>query len=81
MAKNLATLIASGGGDGPEAQTAALADALNMEWQEDAVKIVVLITDAPPHGIGEHGDGFTKSPDRASTPLFYLVTLTASSRE
>ncbi|KAF6752985.1 hypothetical protein DFP72DRAFT_433768 [Ephemerocybe angulata] len=31
---------------GPEASTAALADALNMEWDEDAVKIVVLITDA-----------------------------------
>jgi len=26
--------------------------------------MVVLITDAPPHGIGESGDGFTESPDQ-----------------
>ena len=64
MQANLNSLNALGGGDGPEAQTAALAAALDMEWNEKAVKMVVLITDAPPHGIGEDGDGFTKSPDR-----------------
>jgi Mg-chelatase subunit ChlD len=64
MERNLASLIASGGGDGPEAQTAAIAEALNTEWTEDAMKIVILITDAPPHGLGESGDGFDKSPDR-----------------
>ncbi|KIM43727.1 hypothetical protein M413DRAFT_443633 [Hebeloma cylindrosporum] len=62
--KNLASLVASGGGDGPEAQTAALAAALNMDWAENAVKMVILITDAPPHGIGESRDGFTESPDQ-----------------
>ena len=50
-------LYASGGGDGPEAVTAALAEALNMDWREYASKMVVLIADAPPHGIGEYGDG------------------------
>ncbi|KAF9530874.1 hypothetical protein CPB83DRAFT_809736 [Crepidotus variabilis] len=64
MQKNLHGLIASGGGDGPEAQTAAIAAALDMEWKEDAVKMAVLITDAPPHGLGERGDGFEKSPDQ-----------------
>ncbi|KJA21808.1 hypothetical protein HYPSUDRAFT_202713 [Hypholoma sublateritium FD-334 SS-4] len=64
MQRNLASLIASGGGDGPEAQTAALADALNMEWTEKAVKLVILITDSPPHGLGERGDGFSESPDQ-----------------
>ena len=64
MEKNLASLNAMGGGDGPEAQTAALAAALDLEWREEAVKMVVLITDAPPHGLGEAGDGFTESPDR-----------------
>jgi hypothetical protein len=29
-----------------------------MEWREKAVKIVILITDAPPHGLGEFLDGF-----------------------
>jgi hypothetical protein len=55
--KDLSTLYASGGGDGPEAVTAALAEALNMEWREYASKMIVLIADAPPHGIGEYGDG------------------------
>lgn len=64
MQKNLTGLIASGGGDGPEAQTAVIAAALEMDWKEDAVKMAVLITDAPPHGLGESGDGFDKSPDR-----------------
>jgi len=64
MQANLNRLIASGGGDGPEAQTAALASALNMEWMDNAVKMVILITDSPPHGLGEAGDGFTESPDQ-----------------
>ena len=57
MQRHLSTLDASGGGDGPEAVTAALAEALNMEWRQHASKMVVLIGDAPPHGIGEYGDG------------------------
>lgn len=28
-----------------------------MEWRQYASKMVVLIADAPPHGIGEYGDG------------------------
>lgn len=28
-----------------------------MEWRPDASKMIVLIADAPPHGIGEYGDG------------------------
>ncbi|KAH9924268.1 uncharacterized protein BXZ73DRAFT_91272 [Epithele typhae] len=55
--KDLSTLYASGGGDGPEAVTAALHQALTMEWRPTASKMVVLIADAPPHGIGEYGDG------------------------
>lgn len=66
--KILASLIASGGGDGPEAQTAALARALNMDWAENSIRMVILITDSPPHGIGEHGDGFKRSPDRGCRP-------------
>jgi hypothetical protein len=64
MQKNLSSLVAAGGGDGPEAQTAALAAALDLDWAEGAIKMVVLITDAPPHGLGEPGDGFSESPDR-----------------
>lgn len=28
-----------------------------MDWRQHATKMVVLIADAPPHGIGEYGDG------------------------
>jgi hypothetical protein len=72
MQKNLSGLVAAGGGDGPEAQTAALAAALDLDWAENAIKMVVLITDSPPHGLGERGDGFSKSPERKSfIPRFF----------
>ncbi|KAF9046691.1 elongation factor-2 kinase [Panaeolus papilionaceus] len=67
--RHLSTLYASGGGDGPEAVTAALAEALNMEWRENASKMVVLIADAPPHGIGEYGDGFDEGSPDGHDPL------------
>ncbi|KAG6918775.1 hypothetical protein DXG01_011966 [Tephrocybe rancida] len=61
---DLTGLYASGGGDGPEAVTAAMAEVLGMAWREHSSKMVVLIADAPPHGIGEYGDGFDDgSPD------------------
>jgi hypothetical protein len=47
---------ANGGGDGPEAVTAALARALTMRWRSDCNRVAVLISDAPPHGIGSQGD-------------------------
>ena len=55
--RDLSSLYASGGGDGPEAVTAGLAEALKMDWRENASKMIVLIADAPPHGVGEYGDG------------------------
>ncbi|KIK38069.1 hypothetical protein CY34DRAFT_809747, partial [Suillus luteus UH-Slu-Lm8-n1] len=53
VASNLGGLVATGGGDGPEAQSDALSDALKVDWKDNTTKIVVLITDSPPHGIGE----------------------------
>ena len=41
---NLNSLAAHGGGDLPEATTAALDKALKLKWREDAAKIAVLIT-------------------------------------
>jgi len=62
--QDLSSLYATGGGDGPEAVTAGLNQALTMDWRQHATKMVVLIADAPPHGIGEYGDGFDDgSPD------------------
>ncbi|KAL7009959.1 hypothetical protein EMMF5_000868 [Cystobasidiomycetes sp. EMM_F5] len=55
----LKSLYASGGGDGPEAVTAAMHECLSLEWRQEASKMAVLVADAPPHGIGEYGDGFS----------------------
>ncbi|KAI0320543.1 elongation factor-2 kinase [Amylostereum chailletii] len=67
--RDLSTLYASGGGDGPEAVTAGLVEALNMEWRPQASKMIVLIADAPPHGIGEYGDGFDDGSPEGTDPL------------
>ncbi|MEM9546589.1 MAG: carboxypeptidase regulatory-like domain-containing protein [Bacteroidota bacterium] len=40
---------AQGGGDNPEAVEAALEETLNLNWRKDALKLVFLILDAPPH--------------------------------
>lgn len=47
----------SGGGDRPESVCCALNDCVSkLSWRDDAVKVVILITDAPPHGLGTLGD-------------------------
>lgn len=51
--ENLKTLYASGGGDGPEAVTAAMKATLELQWRPQASKMAVLVADAPSHGIGE----------------------------
>lgn len=65
----LKTLYASGGGDGPEAVTAAMKAALDLDWRPHATKLAVLIADAPPHGIGEYGDGFHDGSPDGEDPL------------
>ncbi|KZV93468.1 hypothetical protein EXIGLDRAFT_612901 [Exidia glandulosa HHB12029] len=67
--EHLKSLYASGGGDGPEAVTAGLHEALTMDWRPHASKMVVLIADAPPHGIGEYGDGFDEGSPDGHDPL------------
>lgn len=48
--QDLAPQIADGGGDYPEAVHTALDNAVNGHvWDEDAVKLCILVLDAPPH--------------------------------
>ncbi|XP_045171781.2 uncharacterized protein LOC123533890 [Mercenaria mercenaria] len=54
----LSDCSATGGGDTPEAVADALHDLLKLSWREEATKICVCISDAPPHGLGCGGDGF-----------------------
>jgi hypothetical protein len=64
MKANVDTMVASGGGDGPEAVTAGLHEVNELNWRPNATKVCVFIADAPPHGLGEDGDGFPNgSPD------------------
>lgn len=67
--QHLHTLYASGGGDGPEAVTAAMAELVALPWRPSATKLAVLITDAPPHGAGETGDGFPNGSPDGHDPL------------
>jgi len=61
----IASVSAQGGGDTPEAVTAALHDLTKLEFRDNATKVALLIADAPPHGLaGCSGDGFPNgSPD------------------
>mmetsp|Transcript_15712 Transcript_15712/g.46602 ORF Transcript_15712/g.46602 Transcript_15712/m.46602 type:complete len:427 (-) Transcript_15712:210-1490(-) len=63
------TMHAQGGGDGPEAVTAAMSDALGLPWRPNAAKVAVLIADAPPHGLEPCGDGFPNGDPEGRDPL------------
>lgn len=63
---------AQGGGDTPEAVADALHDVLKLSWRENATKICVLISDAPPHGLSPNGDTF---PEGCPAGLDPMVTV------
>lgn len=47
--ENLKAQSADGGGDFPEAMQDAMSKGLEFSWREDAVKVNMLVADAPPH--------------------------------
>lgn len=72
MQRNVNAQSAKTGGkhDGPEAVTAALFEALCIEWREDAAKLVVIMADAPPHGIRVSGrENYPKEDPDGKDPL------------
>ena len=71
VASVLSSLEADEGGDGPEAVADALQMGLRAEWRNGASKVAILITDAPPHGIGEDGDGFPNGCPLRTCPFFW----------
>mmetsp|Transcript_18309 Transcript_18309/g.39504 ORF Transcript_18309/g.39504 Transcript_18309/m.39504 type:complete len:434 (-) Transcript_18309:170-1471(-) len=75
MRRNLNDLTLGDGGDGPEAVGAALHATRIMPWRNDATKVCVLIADAPPHGLGETGDGFPDGEPDGSDPMVELDEL------
>ncbi|GAA6037465.1 hypothetical protein JCM8097_008201 [Rhodosporidiobolus ruineniae] len=78
MKEQLKTLYASGGGDGPEAVTAGIKAALDLDWRPTATKMCVLIADAPCHGIGEYGDGFPTGAPDGEDPLILARQMAAA---
>ncbi|KAK3278982.1 hypothetical protein CYMTET_13114 [Cymbomonas tetramitiformis] len=71
------TLSARGGGDGPEAVTAALDELLKLPFRPNAAKVAVLIADAPPHGLEPSGDGFPNGDPEGRDPLQIAQQLAA----
>ena len=61
--ENVKEMSAVGGGDGPEAVDTALHVANRMEYLRESAKIMVLIGDAPPHGVESSGAWPQGSPD------------------
>ena len=60
--KFISQCTTNGGGDVAESICCGLSDCLNkLEWRDDSVKLAILITDGPPHGlIGVFDDYFPK---------------------
>ncbi|GAA5871783.1 hypothetical protein JCM8547_008141 [Rhodosporidiobolus lusitaniae] len=78
MKEQLKSLYASGGGDGPEAVTAGIKAAMDLDWRAEATKMTVLIADAPCHGIGEYGDGFPQGSPDGEDPLVLARQMAAA---
>jgi hypothetical protein len=49
-------LEVSGGGDAPEAVYSGLEACLGLAWAPGSYRVVILVGDAPPHGVGAPGD-------------------------
>ncbi|XP_060594098.1 uncharacterized protein LOC132748484 [Ruditapes philippinarum] len=77
MKKWLRDCYAGGGGDIPEAVADAMNDLLKLSWREEATKICVFITDAPPHGLGAFRDKFPEGCPLGLDPMEIARALAA----
>lgn len=57
------------GGYEPGAVCCALHDALGMDWRKGSTKVVILVTDEPPHGLSKLGDSFPKGCPDGHDPI------------
>lgn len=69
---------ADGGGDTPEAVHTALKSAVSHEWDEDSVKVMFLVLDAPPHGDVQIIDETVKHVGEAAEKGIRIVPVAAS---
>jgi hypothetical protein len=68
MASALMNYTAQGGGDGPECVADALHEVSRLAYRPNSAKVCVFIADAPPHGLGESGDGFPNGSPNGHDP-------------
>ena len=62
----LGRVSAAGGGDTPEALDEALAETVHgLAWRRDAVRLVVLVADAPPHADRTDGPRYDRDMQAA----------------
>ncbi len=70
---------AEGGGDTPEAVHTALDSAINNhDWNEDAVKIMFLVLDAPPHSDPQIIDSVNASIEKAAAMGIRVIPIASS---
>lgn len=70
---------AEGGGDTPEAVHTALDSAINNhDWDEDAVKIMFLVLDAPPHSDPQIIDSVNTSIEKAAEMGIRVIPIASS---
>lgn len=69
---------ADGGGDTPEAVHTALKSAVSHNWDEDSVKVMFLVLDAPPHGDVQIIDETVKYVGEAAEKGIRIVPVAAS---
>jgi outer membrane protein OmpA-like peptidoglycan-associated protein len=65
----ISSVKAFGGGDEKENALEALAATDKMNYRREANKVIILITDAPFHQVGENGEGLTKHSFKSTVEL------------
>lgn len=79
VVKAIGEQSAEGGGDFPEAVHSALKNAVDgHEWNEDSVKIMFLVLDAPPHDDAQIIDEVNKYIDKAAEMGIRIVPVASS---
>lgn len=79
VVKGLSEQSADGGGDFPEAVDTALDSALNNhDWDEDSVKIMFMVLDAPPHDDAQTVDRVNKYIEKAAEMGVRIVPIASS---
>lgn len=73
---DLAAQSASGGGDYPEAMHIAMGQAYDLDWRQDAVRVAMLVADAPPHP--EDVAATWAAAERAREGRIHIVPVAAS---